>query len=116
MSSSISNQNQNQQKSKGRGPNFTAEENKTLCRSWLTVSSNARVGVYQTSEAFWEKVKNEFDDITENRFSRNSAALMNRFGDITKEVSKFCGCYEEIIRQNPSGHNEESLVSVLKLT
>jgi hypothetical protein len=107
-------QQQQQQSSKKapRGKSFKPEEDKTLCHSWLAVSGNPRVGTNQTAEQFWKSVQDEVEKTSRQPSTRNHTSLMNRFGEITKFVSKFSGCYQEVVSTYHSGHSEDDIVFI----
>nr|XP_040243856.1 keratin, type II cytoskeletal 5-like [Aegilops tauschii subsp. strangulata] len=47
---------------KGRGGNYTNEEDVLLCNTWLQVSRDPSVGGDQSRDAYWNRMKEHFDD------------------------------------------------------
>lgn len=96
-----------------RGLNWTIEEDKQLCNSWLEVSIGPVVGADQSSHTYWGRMKAHFDSHIGTRVSnRSPISLKARWTVIKTAVSAFCGSVSHVERQNPSGADSTALVSV----
>lgn len=94
---------------KTRGANYKTHEDVVLCKAWLSVSYDPIVGIYQTGDDFYRKVKAEFDDELARQSNavaeRSSASLQSRFQTISHAVSKFVGCHEKVSAAITSGRS-----------
>ncbi|CAI0548857.1 unnamed protein product, partial [Linum tenue] len=90
--------------SKRKG-NWTVEEDKNLCSSWVMISEDGAVGVNQRDTRFWDRVAEQFRSNDRNT-SRTIKSMANRMGTITK----YCKCWNSAIqraeRNQPSGTNQ----------
>lgn len=87
---------------KGRGPAFHALDDKLLAESWIAVSEDPVTGTDQTKDSFWNAVK-EQGGFT----ARTPESLRQRWGVISRSVSKFCGVLSTVIKINQSGTTNE---------
>jgi hypothetical protein len=77
-----------------KGKNFTVEEDKQLCRSFLSISQDPIVGNGQKSSSFWERVAKSYNLYTPlGCGDRNARSLECKWGTIRHDVLKFCGVY-----------------------
>jgi hypothetical protein len=98
-----------------KGRNFTPEEERQLCRSFLHVSQDPCVGNGQRKDAFWERITVHFNEHVTSG-SRPARSLESKFHVIRHDVSKFGGCYAQVERLNMSGTNaEDTLEKALEL-
>lgn len=98
-----------------KGRNFTPEEERQLCRSFLHVSQDPCVGNGQRKDAFWERITVHFNEHVTSG-SRPARSLESKFHVIRHDVSKFGGCYAQVERLNVSGTNaEDTLEKALEL-
>ena len=85
-----------------------------LCRVYLDVSQNPILGINQTSDHFWSRIKNEYnsnllESVTEARGKRS---LQSRWQTIKTAVSKLRECVRQVENLNPSGASEQDIVSI----
>jgi hypothetical protein len=90
-----------------RGPAWTVEEDKQLCRSWLVISQDARIGTNQRWSDLWTNIHDHFytalgDSVQERTWN----SLSSRWSTIQAKVSKFCGAMAKVERTNQSGSNK----------
>lgn len=92
-----------------KGRNFTTEEERLLCRSFLHISQDPCVGSGQKKEAFWERITTHFNEncVTGSRPARS---LESKWHVIKHDVSKFCGCYAQVERLNASGQSNDDIL------
>ncbi|KAG0572072.1 hypothetical protein KC19_VG065600 [Ceratodon purpureus] len=90
-----------------KGRNFTPEEERQLCRSFLHISQDPCVGNGQRKDAFWERITVHFNDHVTTG-SRPARSLESKFHVIRHDVSKFGGCYAQVERLNVSGTNTDN--------
>ncbi|KAE8795408.1 Alternative oxidase 1a, mitochondrial [Hordeum vulgare] len=71
---------------KGRAGNYTTNDDKLLCNTWLQVSRNPSVGGDQSRDAYWGRMKEYFDaqnyNIAQNLFEEETRTTKK--GKITK--------------------------------
>ncbi|KAG1435784.1 hypothetical protein G6F56_013836 [Rhizopus delemar] len=89
--------------------NFSEEEDKQLCRSYLLISLDAVHGTEQKGETFWSRIEENYKQaMGANYFERHVRALPARWQIINKAVNKFSGILSQVERSNASGSNDES--------
>jgi hypothetical protein len=78
-----------------KGKNFSVEEERGLCRSFLVVSQDPICGNGQPNTAFWERITTHYNQ-TKAKGSpvRPAQSLETKWGNIKHDVGKFCGCYK----------------------
>ncbi|KAE9219189.1 hypothetical protein PF004_g13676 [Phytophthora fragariae] len=93
--------------SQARGPNYSIEEDKTLCRAWLSTSGDGGTGTSQSGCEFYGRVKVTFDEELRQTgkwvAERNIKSLGSRFSTISHDVSKFVACHAKVTALEPSG-------------
>ena len=87
-----------------KGKNFSAEEERLLCRSFLHVSHDPIVGNGQCSTAFWERITKHFNQVKPRGSPLQPArSLEMKWGHIKHDVGKFCGAYKQVYDCKESG-------------
>uniref|UniRef100_A0A336KE48 CSON006713 protein n=1 Tax=Culicoides sonorensis TaxID=179676 RepID=A0A336KE48_CULSO len=76
--------------------NFSIEEDYQLCKSWKIISEDPIHGTDQSRTKFWINVQQHLGE-------RPVDSLRQRFGVISRNVSKFVGIYSSDLRLNQSG-------------
>jgi hypothetical protein len=98
-----------------RGPNWTDNEDISLTRAYLHVSSDPIIGDQQQSDTFWIRVAKELMGINgPNGQQRSTVAIKSRWHVINHDVSKFVGFLEKVNALNPSGENVNGCVARAK--
>lgn len=97
-----------------RGKNFSDAENRQLCLSWLAISEDPIKGTDQSCSTFWSTILDHAKLYTPSFESRTPDGLRQRWGVISRSVSKFTGCFKTVMRLNESGTNEEDKVEKAK--
>jgi hypothetical protein len=78
-----------------RQKNWLPVEDKQLCRSWISISIDAVVGVDQKGSSLWKRI-HDFEDCRSTNIERTLSSLESRWGIIQRKVSKFCGCLAQV--------------------
>ena len=87
-----------------KGKNFSAEEERLLCRSFLHVSQDPIAGNGQRSTAFWERITKHFNQVKPRGSPLRPARLLEtKWGHIKHDVGKFCGAYKQVYDCKESG-------------
>lgn len=87
--------------------NYTEEEDFTLAKSWKVVSEDPIKGTDQSSNDFWANVRAHASLSVPSFEQRFQDSLRQRFGTISRTISKFSGCYASVMRLNQSGKSAE---------
>uniref|UniRef100_A0A8D8IQD4 Glutathione S-transferase T3 n=2 Tax=Culex pipiens TaxID=7175 RepID=A0A8D8IQD4_CULPI len=92
-----------------RGPNWTNEEDESLCEAWLNCSQDSIVGIQQKSDTLYERVFETFVEICNQKGLGNNPGLRApsgikaRWHVISKACSKFAGNLAQVINRQRSG-------------
>lgn len=87
--------------------NYTEEEDFALPKSWKVVSEDPIKGTDQSSNDFWTNVRAHASLSLPSFEHRFQDSLRQRFGTISRTISKFSGCYASVMRLNQSGKSNE---------
>ena len=110
---------ENPGKGKGkRPPNFSTVEDVYLCKAYVSVTENSRVGADQAADKFWGDIyKTWFKLMSEDSMygkdftPRNPEALKNRFQRaISKGVQYFNGYYKRSKEKERTGWTNENYI------
>lgn len=99
---------------KQRGKNFSDRENRQLCLSWLAVSEDPIKGTDQSCTTFWSTILDHAKDQVPSFDSRTPDAIRQRWGVMSRSISKFTGCYKAVLRINESGTNDDDKIEKAK--
>jgi hypothetical protein len=94
-----------------KGRNFSADEERSLCRSFLAVSQDPICGNGQRNVAFWNRIAAHFNQ-SKPRSSpvRPTRSLETKWGQIKHDVGKFCGAYKQVFDCRESGASLDDVV------
>ncbi|KAL1211210.1 hypothetical protein V5N11_032672 [Cardamine amara subsp. amara] len=96
-----------------RSVSYSVEEYILLCHVYLDVSQNLIIGINQSGDQFWGRVKIEFDkSIVACTQERPRRSLQTRMSTILTTCSKLRGCINHIENKNPSGASKEDIISI----
>jgi len=98
---------------KRKGKNFSISEDEQLCRSWLSISQDPVAGTGQKAATFWQRIHQHYNEFKETETERTEDSLSNRWGFISKAVSKFCGAMTQICSREKSGETMQNKVLCL---
>ena len=91
--------------------NFSAEEERSLCRIFLAILQDPICGNGQCNSAFWERITAHFNQ-NKPRTSpvRPARSLETKWGHIKHDVAKFCGAYKQVFDIRESGTSLDDVV------
>ena len=94
-----------------KGKNFSADEERSLCRSFLVVSQDPICGNGQHNSAFWDRITAHFNHSKpRSNAVRPSRSLETKWGNIKHDVGKFCGAYKQVFDCRESGTSLDDVV------
>ena len=94
-----------------KGKNFSAEEERSLCRSFLAVSQDPICGNGQRNSAFWDRITAHFNQSKpRSNPVRPARSLETKWGHIKHDVGKFCGAYKQVFDCRESGTSLDDVV------
>ncbi len=88
-------------------------EDNLLVSSWLNTSLDAAIGAEQSSSSYWKRIHLAYHANKTCVSDRNMNSLMNRWGTIRQEVTKFNGWYIQVQNRNQSGVTFEDKVCLV---
>ena len=95
----------------GKGKNFSAEEEQQVCRSFLHVSQDPRIGNGQRATVFWERVwKHYLENHPFGKPERPSRLLETKWGIVKHDVAKFCEVYKTVLNSKESRTSLEDVL------
>jgi len=101
-----------------RSGNFSEEEDKILCRAWVSITTSSIVGANQTAKQFWKSVEIAYNTFARdnspedpNVHSRNDESLKSRFQKtIQAQMNKFMRYYRQELALKKSGVSEDDII------
>ncbi|KAE8819990.1 Alternative oxidase 1a, mitochondrial [Hordeum vulgare] len=97
---------------KGRAGNYTTNDDKLLCNTWLQVSRNPSVGDDQSRDAYWGRMKEHFDAQNVSGIDRSERSLRSRWSTINSDCQKWAAAQKAVDKINPSGTNEDDRYNI----
>ena len=97
---------------KGRSANYTVDEDKLLCKTWLKIGMDPAVGTDQTKDTYWARMKEYFDANNTSGNERSDRSLRSRWSLINADCQKWASVQGIIDTINPSGTNPVDRVSL----
>uniref|UniRef100_A0A3B6AQ98 No apical meristem-associated C-terminal domain-containing protein n=1 Tax=Triticum aestivum TaxID=4565 RepID=A0A3B6AQ98_WHEAT len=97
---------------KGRAGNYTINDDKLLCNTWLQVSRDPSVGGDQSRDAYWGRMKEHFDAQNMSGIDRSERSLRSRWSTINSECQKWAAAQKAVDKLNPSGTNEDDRYNI----
>ena len=97
---------------KGRSANYTVDEDKLLCKTWLKIGMDPAVGTDQTKDTYWARMKEYFDANNTSGNERSNRSLRSRWSLINQDCQKWGSVQDTIDVINPSGTNDVDRVSL----
>ncbi|KAE8780064.1 putative receptor protein kinase ZmPK1 [Hordeum vulgare] len=98
--------------SKGRAGNYTTNDDKLLCNTWLQVSRDPSIGGDQSRDAYWGRMKEYFDAQNVSRIDRSERSLRSRWSTINSDCQKWAAAQKAVDKLNPSGTNEDDRYNI----
>lgn len=99
--------------SKSSVTNFTVAEDRHLSSVYLEVSRDSIVDANQSKDQFWNRVSQKYHSSKSSSqiADRSQRSLQSRMSIILKYTRIFNSCLQQSQYMNPSGANEQILVS-----
>ncbi|KAE8799380.1 Alternative oxidase 1a, mitochondrial [Hordeum vulgare] len=97
---------------KGRAGNYTTNDDKLLCNTWLQVSRDPSVGGDQSRDAYWGRMKEHFDAQNVSGIDRSERLLRSRWSTINSDCQKWAAAQKAVDKLNPSGTNEDDRYNI----
>ncbi|KAE8771153.1 putative receptor protein kinase ZmPK1 [Hordeum vulgare] len=97
---------------KGRAGNYTTNDDKLLCNTWLQVSRDPSVGGDQSRDAYWGRMKEHFDAQHVSGIDRSERSLRSRWSTINSDCQKWAAAQKAVDKLNPSGTNEDDRYNI----
>ncbi|XBH81213.1 hypothetical protein VPH35_106815 [Triticum aestivum] len=92
---------------KGRAGNYSINDDKLLCRTYLQVSRDPSIGGDQSRDAYWGRMKEHFDAHNLSGIDRSERSLRSRWSTINSDCQKWAAVQKAVDKINPSGINED---------
>ena len=101
-----------QEAGKGKkGKNFSADEERALCRSFLAVSQDPVCGNGQRNTAFWERITTNYNHNKPRSCPiRPARSLESKWSHIKHDVAKFSGVFKQVSDCRESGASAEDVL------
>jgi hypothetical protein len=94
-----------------KGKNFSADEERALCRSFLAVSQDPVCGNGQRNMAFWERITTNYNHNKPRSCPiRPARSLESKWSHIKHDVAKFCGVFKQVSDCRESGASAEDVL------
>lgn len=87
-----------------------------LISGWLNTSKDVIVGNDQRSGTFWLRITDYYassDHVRKGAEPRDTDSCKQRWGKISRDVSKFCGSYAFALDAKASGQNDNDILTWL---
>ncbi|KAE8814119.1 putative receptor protein kinase ZmPK1 [Hordeum vulgare] len=97
---------------KGRAGNYTTNDDKLLCNTWLQVSRDPSIGGDQSRDAYWRRMKEYFDAQNVSGIDHSERSLRSRWSTINSDCQKWAAAQKAVDKLNPSGTNEDDRYNI----
>ncbi|KAE8792692.1 Alternative oxidase 1a, mitochondrial [Hordeum vulgare] len=97
---------------KGRAGNYTTNDDKLLCNTWLQVSRDPSIGGDQSRDAYWGRMKEYVDAQNVSGVDRSERSLRSRWSTINSDCQKWAAAQKAVDKLNPSGTNEDDRYNI----
>ncbi|XBI81160.1 hypothetical protein VPH35_090134 [Triticum aestivum] len=92
---------------KGRADNYSTNDDKLLCNTYLQVSRDPSIGGDQSRDAYWGRMKEYFDAHNMSGIDRSERSLRSPWSTINLDCQKWAAAQKSVDKINPSGTNED---------
>ncbi|KAM3371031.1 hypothetical protein ACQJBY_018412 [Aegilops geniculata] len=92
---------------KGRAGNYSTNDDKLLCHTYLQVSRDPSIGGDQSRDAYWGRMKERYDAHNLSGIDRSERSLQSRWSTINHDCQKWVAVQKTVDKINPSGTNED---------
>ncbi|CAL9239505.1 unnamed protein product [Arabidopsis halleri] len=98
-----------------RSTGYSKEEDKFLCQVYMDISQNPITGVYQSSDHFWDRVAESFENRKNPTWSqRSKKSLQCRLQTIQKSTRKLHACIKQCENRRSSGLSSDDIFNQAK--
>ncbi|XBI43631.1 hypothetical protein VPH35_108381 [Triticum aestivum] len=97
---------------KGRAGNYSTNDDKLLCYTYLQVSRDPSIGGDQSTDAYWGRMKEHFDAHNLSGIDRSERSLRSRWSTINSDCQKWAAAQKAVDKINPSGTNEDDRYNI----
>ncbi|XBI46648.1 hypothetical protein VPH35_110838 [Triticum aestivum] len=97
---------------KGRAGNYSTNDDKLLCYTYLQVSRDPSIGGDQSRDAYWGRMKEHFDAHNVSGIDRSERSLRSRWSTINSDCQKWAAAQKSVDKINPSGTNEDDRYNI----
>ncbi|XBH77486.1 hypothetical protein VPH35_103961 [Triticum aestivum] len=97
---------------KGRAGNYSTNDDKLLCHTYLQVSRDPSIGGDQNRDAYWGRMKEHFDAHNLSGIDRFERSLRSRWSTINSDCQKWAVVQKAVDKINPSGTNEDDRYNI----
>ncbi|KAE8808014.1 hypothetical protein D1007_15562 [Hordeum vulgare] len=97
---------------KGRAGNYTTNDDKLLCNTWLQVSRDPSIGGDQSRDAYWGRMKEYFDAENVSGIDGFERSLRSRWSTINSDCQKWAAAQKAVDKLNPSGTNKDDRYNI----
>ncbi|XBJ21058.1 hypothetical protein VPH35_011778 [Triticum aestivum] len=97
---------------KGRAGNYSTNDDKLLCNTYLQVSRDPSIGGDQSRDAYWGRMKEYFDAHNMSGIDRSERSLRSRWSTINSDCQKWAAAQKSVDKINPSGTNEDDRFNI----
>ena len=88
-----------------KGKNFSSEEERQQCRSFLHVSQDPIAGNGQRAGAFWDRIARHYQEHKlQGREDRPARSLETKWGAIKHDVAKFVAVHSQVLNSKERAH------------
>jgi hypothetical protein len=92
--------------------NWTEEENLHLLSYWIHYSTDPVKGIDRKSEFYWKAVADVFNtSAPTNGHKRSVKQLKTHWGDVKRDITKFCGVYGRLKATWKSGQSDDMVMN-----
>ncbi|XP_013594997.1 PREDICTED: glutathione S-transferase T3-like [Brassica oleracea var. oleracea] len=93
---------------------YSPKEDRILIGAWLNTSKDPLVGNEQRAVAFWKRIVDYYNASPQlvGEVPREVTSCKQRGSRINHEVSRFTGCYNQALREQRSGQNDDDVIKV----
>ncbi|AEE34480.2 no-apical-meristem-associated carboxy-terminal domain protein [Arabidopsis thaliana] len=98
-----------------RSTGYSNEEDKFLCQVYMDISQDPIIGVYQSSDHFWDRVAESFENRKNPTWSKRSKkSLQCRLQTIEKASKKLHACIKLCENRRSSGASSDDIFNQAK--
>ncbi|XBJ14400.1 hypothetical protein VPH35_006446 [Triticum aestivum] len=97
---------------KGRAGNYTTNDDKLLCNTWLQVSRDPSIGGDQSRDAYWGRMKEHFDAYNMSGIDRSERSLWSRWSTINSDCQKWGPHKRQLTRLTQVAQNKDDRYNI----